>query len=673
MEEKKRNSGSQGGNTYVFPGNNRSSFDDQMTGSDLRASKSKRQRRFPEETEVELPKKPRTHLAGEGVYAPTYAPDFTYTPDDEKNDEYEDAQPRTKKYVSKKNDNVRRSGDGEAKKRPKAEKPADKRGTVTIIHHTDDRVSARDNTKRYPQKNAADSRNSDSGDTYVPRNRQKKGNARYEGRIPVKPDETERTESVTIEFPGAGDDYYAPTPRTKKPDVYEKTARDTAQYRNTKKHRTEARADDTEINGSRPGVRRYEPYKNSRADERTVRSGERKRNGAAPTYNDTGRKASTKKPHVAAEINVERQTAPKKRPLPDSPRYNSTKNRKDASGYAERPAKTVKRIGLSDIFRPKKKHADPRDIRITHPSVKREKETPFREVRPTKKKERTSWLDKPVEMKFPALFGISFVRLLIAGLLTVLLVVIVTAVWPRFAGKVFKVRSITVSGNTEYDKAAIRESSGIKTGMSLSSVDAAGAERKIELSNPYVDASVKKSILGAVTITVCDRVPYAAVDCGKEVLLISEDFTALEFTDAGDARLNDYILLRGVGTENYKLSQVIGNTATDPHLHAAMLVLRAIKESERSFTVTAIDLFNCSEIVCTLSGNLYLKLGNTENLADKLDTAETLLRTLRLQGYGDGGTLDVSVDGRYVMSPEEVEKNGVGRGSDVKPSDSDGM
>lgn len=646
MEKKanRQNGQNTGSNAYVFPGNNRPLYDDQAMDDSLRASKSKRQRR-----QGDSPRRPKTHLAGEGVYAPTYAPDFTYVPDDGP-DRYEDAHPRTKMYIPSRNEKVPQSSIDPGK--IQAEQKKNKRGNVTVVRQNDESVSRFKGTGKYQKRNNVQ-RNDAEQTMRKP----------YRGKADEVDVHTSQYKSYK-EVPNAKGVRRTPNKPRKAPDNDVKPKLTPRKpYKNSTDEYTERRSNTVKFPG------------NNRSDARnTSAQGRADKLSGGTQYHETGRASRTEAENRSG-TDRKAKGAPNKRYEPVTHGRTETDSQKVYKPFKDSAADTDVRTKKTRVYErgadtrlkspvdKKKKRARPAapdDIRMTHSAREAEKRTAerheYKPVKPAKRKKERTTVSKTISLHFPALFGMPFwVNIL---LVFVLAGVALTGLvlYPKVKNALFKVTSVRVSGNTAYSKKAIIADSKINKGMSLSSVDVKNAEKCIEITNPYIDATVSKNILGTVTIYVSDRTAYAAVDCGEKYLLVDEEFRALEFLGKDDDRVKELVVLHGMGTENYKLAELIGDESTDSHLHAAKIIMNAIQEAGVSFTVTDVDLLNCNEIVCLISENMYIKLGNTENATEKLRSADELIPSLRSSGLGNGGILDVSVDGRYLRSDEEIRQ-----------------
>ena len=96
----------------------------------------------------------------------------------------------------------------------------------------------------------------------------------------------------------------------------------------------------------------------------------------------------------------------------------------------------------------------------------------------------------------------------------------------------FAIQTITVSGNTKYDDAAIIGESGLKVGQSIFSVNKGAAAKKIEELFPYVrDASVKNVTYNTLCIEIKEAENMGAMYHAGNWLVVGTNGTGLDHPD----------------------------------------------------------------------------------------------------------------------------------------------
>ena len=211
----------------------------------------------------------------------------------------------------------------------------------------------------------------------------------------------------------------------------------------------------------------------------------------------------------------------------------------------------------------------------------------------------------------------------------------------------FDVDEVAVVGNERADTQAVLDASGIAVGDGLLDVDLDGAARSVELVPWVGTATVERSWLGAITVSVVERGPAAAITAGDRFALVDEHGRQLEVVDR---RPPEYLPIRGV-----EGSGVPGEPAPSEVL-PIVAVLEALPE----------DLAARLASVAVVGGDIHLELadGGLANLGDgtdlgrKLQAFETVLARVDLTCLD---TIDVRVpDAPAVTRTAELPPLGAG-------------
>ena len=602
---------SSGDNTVLFPGNARRDEDDQPTGDELRVRKGKRTRRDRPVSAQSVQRRPKTHLAGEGMYAPTFIPR-----DNKEEEVPSDRDPKTTVYSPREKAEPKKKADNHSSKTQSGKT----HGSVRTINHTDDRVSKRGGTTRYDSEDTeykhSKTREKPRGETIdFPGNSSPKIGTSVIGTKKKEPEKKGKTESAGTRTRTAEKDRYKPTKKTDRANP-KTTERRKAPVDITRQPRTHVISDYREDNETESGT----PLKMTRPPRKS-----------AP-YKKPGSSANTK-------------------PVSTKPKEKAKAEPKNGSS-----PKKVKNPSPKKAPAGKKKKISPEEIRISHPKRNRPvgeaamPDSSGRKKRRTVRKHGIAGFVSDVlnyELALPTVNGRSFGRVIVFLLAFVVILGCVSFGGVKLAETVCRVHSVKVTGNTAFDVEEIKRYSGIKNGASMYNINCSSVEKRIELSNPYIDAQVSRSWPGTIRIRVSDRTPAYAVDCGDNYLLIDADCVALEFVDKTSEKAQGLVSIKGIGTDNFKLAEKVGNNHADAHLADAVLVLSTQNKLSLGYSICEIDVLNINLISCMTDEGLQIILGTVDNLEDKLTRADGIIRELRQKGLSQSGILDMQEDGRY--------------------------
>ena len=240
------------------------------------------------------------------------------------------------------------------------------------------------------------------------------------------------------------------------------------------------------------------------------------------------------------------------------------------------------------------------------------------------------------------------------------------------------VRSINVYGNGA-KKADIIAYSQLTKGMCMFDIDEAEVENHIEEKAPYIQADVQRLWLNKIDIKISNRIPYAAIECNAQYLIIDNEFVSLEFIPKEQLSKYDLVVVRGLQSGNFQLSKKIGDEKSNAHIYDLNAMLEMINNADNSLKIVEVDVLNSNNLTCKTSDGLTILFGDSSDLDKKLATACEIIPLLSKQGLGKG-VLDVRESGLYRKTKEETENTPVPAKSDdaipksgtVEPSQSGG-
>ncbi len=222
----------------------------------------------------------------------------------------------------------------------------------------------------------------------------------------------------------------------------------------------------------------------------------------------------------------------------------------------------------------------------------------------------------------------------------------------------FKVSDITVSGKSEhYSSEQITTASGIFVGNNLFLIDADSAENRIKSQLPYVtDVTVEKKFPSSIVINIKEKGPDRVYNLnGKYALAVGEKI--MEIVDEypeGYIYYNIPVKQADEGS-NVKLDSEIKEVYT--------ALGKAISESGLE-NITAISFTGKVDIKLIYDNRLLLEVGTTENIKEKLASAEQVINSVTTK-YGD--QIEGTINLKYLVddstetyfTQEEISQYGI--------------
>ena len=221
---------------------------------------------------------------------------------------------------------------------------------------------------------------------------------------------------------------------------------------------------------------------------------------------------------------------------------------------------------------------------------------------------------------------------------------------------VFRVRSITVVGNTAFTPEQVIDLSGIKIGMSTFSVDGEAAGRRIEngstfrLQFRYVD----KKLPGDIVIAVRERTPCCWMNwCGIMYVMDKHRMVLYENEDENPPVPSQLVKVNGLSVRSgCMVGQMLTleSTAQETVFSELFLEMRVLNCTER---ILEADLVNPYQILLTTRNGFTVAMGDGTNIHAKLRSMLLTIDELVAGGYS-GGTINVVNPENPVYSPSRV-------------------
>lgn len=204
----------------------------------------------------------------------------------------------------------------------------------------------------------------------------------------------------------------------------------------------------------------------------------------------------------------------------------------------------------------------------------------------------------------------------------------------------FRLDSVTVTGNGAISAEEVIRLSGVKAGMNTLALDARAVAKGVE-SNRYLKfVSLKRVNRSSVTINVREREPVAAVRYNGLVLIIDKRGMVLEESLESEVLPADLVDVVGLDLRRSELGRtVISNSPERLTFFTGMIIeLKAMRLLDR---VKELDLTDMDNLYLVTTDGFAVYLGTSENVHRKLRALSLTLEELARRGVADG-TVDVS-------------------------------
>lgn len=207
----------------------------------------------------------------------------------------------------------------------------------------------------------------------------------------------------------------------------------------------------------------------------------------------------------------------------------------------------------------------------------------------------------------------------------------------------FNVDRFNIVGNTLYSERELIETTGIEKGDNLFQIDTEYAENKLCSVYNYIEsAEVKRSFPNAVTITITEAVPFAALEEADGYTLMSTGGKVLERGMEEVPR--GMVAVRGIST--------ITNTEDDQKRTELLKRIMAEMKDLNMEGYDFIDLTDTLEITMICDNRIRVELGNELELEYKLQFVnEVVENKLEPTGFF---LVDASVPGEVMTKAMTV-------------------
>lgn len=214
----------------------------------------------------------------------------------------------------------------------------------------------------------------------------------------------------------------------------------------------------------------------------------------------------------------------------------------------------------------------------------------------------------------------------------------------------FKIRTVTVTGESRYPPGEIVEASGIEAGQNMFLFNKFTAISRIFAAHPYLDEiSIRRRLPDGVEIIITQCQPVAVLDAetilgsgetqstGRGYYLIDIKGKLLERVDSPPAGAS-LVLVRGTSLKNPEVGKY-ADFGDEQKQKPLFLVLNSLKDHDILPNIGFIDLTETYNITFEYTDKFVVKLGTTEGIDSKIRYIDMIIERL---SEGDRGTIDVS-------------------------------
>lgn len=200
----------------------------------------------------------------------------------------------------------------------------------------------------------------------------------------------------------------------------------------------------------------------------------------------------------------------------------------------------------------------------------------------------------------------------------------------------FKIETITVSGDTRYTAEQIIENSDVKIGDNLWRTTSQNVTEKLSEALPYVaNAKVVRKIPSEVEIVITETLPAYSISKGKKYILINEKDKVLE---ENAAKKGDTVQIIGIEILNTKAGTTL--TVKSPESYdAAKEIINSASSNE--LKLTQVDVSDTNLLTAVYGGQIRLEFGSRSDMMSKLKMAKEIISKLESENNKQQGVINL--------------------------------
>lgn len=210
---------------------------------------------------------------------------------------------------------------------------------------------------------------------------------------------------------------------------------------------------------------------------------------------------------------------------------------------------------------------------------------------------------------------------------------------------VFNIKWIDVEGNDKTAFGQVVKSSGINYDQNIFRLNIKKSKDAVK-KLPYVDTvKIIRYLPGGVMFKITERVPVACVKFATGYALLDKEGRLLESV----ADRPSVPEIQGIAIKKQKIGDILKETIPD-EITAMDELLAALEEHGLLDRTSVINIKNPNNVAFVIDGNKTVKTGGNYRLDYKLMMLEATISEL---AKSEAGTIDLSVEGEALFSPEE--------------------
>lgn len=206
------------------------------------------------------------------------------------------------------------------------------------------------------------------------------------------------------------------------------------------------------------------------------------------------------------------------------------------------------------------------------------------------------------------------------GGIFILLLLFIIAVTMVFTTPVFKISTVSVTGNTKVSKEEILAAASLPPGKNIYTVSMKDAKARIE-ALPYVlTAEVKRKFPARVSITVTERAEAVAVQCTGGYAVLDREGRVLRIS----ADAEDLCIASGVNVSSAVPGQAV-SMEDGRFVENLKLLLAETEKAGLGELIVKIQIPSAVDVVLVTRGGMEIQLAGMDELSHKLQLCYSIL------------------------------------------------
>lgn len=219
---------------------------------------------------------------------------------------------------------------------------------------------------------------------------------------------------------------------------------------------------------------------------------------------------------------------------------------------------------------------------------------------------------------------ISAVRVFFTVLIITFLVIAILSVTV-----LFPIKSISVSGESQYSHEEIVNASGLVVGNNILVVSEKGVSKTLSKQLPYIkSANLKRTLSGNITVTVSPEEKGYCCEYKDSFVVISKSLKVLELKAKRDKNA-----ARILGIDSFTFEAGEPFIINDETKNRCFITLADLAD-KYDIKLTVIDLNNISDITVKIDNRLIVKFGTTVDIENKFAHLNEMLKSINDSAEG---------------------------------------